>query len=53
MTESRIPLVPNKFYHVYNHGNGNDNIFFNEGNYIYFLKKYKEYIAPVADTYAY
>lgn len=53
MSENKICLLPNKFYHIYNHGNGKDNVFYNEENYIYFLKKYKEYIEPIADTYAY
>ncbi|MCW3085774.1 MAG: hypothetical protein JWP12_3140 [Bacteroidetes bacterium] len=46
-------LLPNKFYHIYNHANSDQNIFSEESNYIYFLKKYKEYISPIADTYAY
>lgn len=53
MAENRTYLIPNKFYHIYNHANGNENIFFNENNYLYFLKKYKEHIDPIADTYAY
>ncbi len=53
MPENQDKLKPDKFYHIYNHGNGNDNIFFNDTNYIYFLTKYKEYISPIADTYAY
>jgi putative transposase len=53
MSENKAYLIPDKFYHIYNHGNGKDNLFYNEENYIYFLKKYKEYISPVADTYAY
>jgi len=53
MAENQDNLKPDKFYHIYNHGNGNDNVFFNNDNYIYFLTKYKEYISPIADTYAY
>lgn len=48
-----IPLEPNKFYHVFNHAVGSDNFFKNEENYIYFLKKFTEYINPIAKTYAY
>lgn len=53
MPENQDKLKPDKFFHLYNHGNGSDSIFFNEANYIYFLTKFKEYISPIADTYAY
>ena len=46
-------LVPGRYYHIYNHANGQDNLFLCHDNYLYFLKKYAEYIAPIADTYAY
>jgi len=49
----RIPLEPDKMYHIYNHANGNDNLFYSEDNYIYFLKKYSELLSPIIDTYAY
>ena len=47
------PLLPNCFYHVYNHANGSDNLFNNDANYFFFLEKYKQYILPIADTFAY
>ena len=47
------PLQPDKYYHIYNHAVSNDNIFRNDGNYHYFLKKYTQYISPIADTFAY
>ncbi len=53
MAEVREFLLPERFYHIYNHGNANDNIFFNDSNYGYFLTKFREYISPIADTYAY
>jgi putative transposase len=53
MGSVRIPFEPEKYYHVYNHGNGNDNIFRNDDNYYYFLRKYGEYLSPILDTYAY
>jgi REP element-mobilizing transposase RayT len=49
----RIPLEPDKMYHIYNHANGNDNLFYSEDNYFYFLKRYSELLAPILDTYAY
>ncbi|MES2591369.1 MAG: hypothetical protein V4608_05760 [Bacteroidota bacterium] len=48
-----IPLEPDHFYHIYNHSNGKDNLFLSEANYRYFLEKFKEYISPISETYAY
>ena len=48
-----VPLEPDHFYHIYNHSNGKDNLFISEDNYKYFLGKFKEYIAPFSETYAY
>jgi putative transposase len=53
MASNEIMLYPDLYYHIYNHGNANDNIFLNEGNYNYFLKRYAFFINPVADTLAY
>ncbi len=47
------PFQPECFYHVYNHANGNENLFRCSENYSYFLKKYGEYIEPVAETLCY
>jgi putative transposase len=41
------------YYHIYNRGVNQENIFREERNYTYFLKLYAHYIGPVADTYAY
>ena len=49
----KMPLEPDSCYHIYNHANGYDKIFYNDGNYLFFLKKYALYINPVADTFAY
>ena len=46
-------LEPSKIYHIYNHANGTENLFVNEGNYEFFLKKYNLYISPIANTLAY
>lgn len=42
-----------QYYHVYNRGNNGENIFIEERNYNYFLEKFKKYILPIADVYAY
>jgi len=46
-------LEPDKYYHVFNHAVSNDNLFKNKNNYLFFLKKYAQYITPIADTFAY
>jgi putative transposase len=48
-----IPLYKDKLYHLYNRGNGNEKIFFNEENYFYFLRQYEKYLSDVVDTFAY
>ncbi|MGL5113501.1 MAG: transposase [Flavobacterium sp.] len=46
------PLAPGKYYHIYNRGNNGIDIFFDPGNYEYFLKLYQQYIHPIAETFA-
>ncbi len=46
------PLQSGYTYHILNQGNNGEDIFKEERNYDYFLKKYKEFISPIADTYA-
>lgn len=47
------PLEPDCFYHIFNRAHSHQKAFLEEENYLYFLKKYKQYISPYADTYAY
>jgi putative transposase len=53
MATERHPFLPDTVYHVVHHGNGDDNIFRSHANYVHFLNKYKQYISPIAITYAY
>jgi len=53
MAANQNSLQPDKFFHIYNHGVGSDAIFFNDDNYVYFLKKFTEFVSPIANTYAY
>jgi putative transposase len=46
------PLVYGNFYHIYNHGVGNRDLFKETDNYAYFLDLYDKYILPIAETYA-
>lgn len=45
-------LIFEKYYHIYNHANGDENLFREQKNYEYFLKKYKQHISPIAETIA-
>jgi len=46
-------LEINTYYHIYNHANGNENLFRERENYRFFLEQYQKHITPVADTLAY
>ena len=37
-------LQPDTFYHIYNRANGSEKLFITDENYVFFLRKYKEYI---------
>lgn len=45
-------LESGEFYHIYNHGAGERDLFREPDNYEYFLGLYDKYISPIADTYA-
>lgn len=42
----------NTYYHIYNHANGDDNLFREQKNYPFFLEKYHKHINPIAETIA-
>jgi len=44
---------PEGIYHIYNHANGSEDMFIDEENYYYFLKKYAEKLNGVVSTFAY
>ena len=46
-------LYPGGCFHIYNRGNNKETIFKEQENYTYFLKLWKKYIDPVADTFCY
>ncbi len=41
------------YYHIVNHAVGNENLFRNDENYLFFLRKYAMYMPSVCDTLAY
>jgi REP element-mobilizing transposase RayT len=49
----KIPLEPEKYYHLFNHANGMENLFLSSDNYDFFISKYIYHISPIAKTYAY
>lgn len=53
MGNDRIPFLPDCYYHVYNHGNAEDNIFRSLENFRYFLQKFQQHLQTILHTYAY
>lgn len=49
----RDDFEPDKFYHVFNHAVGSEDLFKNDENKRYFLEKYAKYIEPICATYCY
>ena len=47
------PLFPDRLYHIYNRGINGENLFKEERNYAYFLRKCFRFLLPVADIYCY
>lgn len=46
-------LQPSTYYHIFNHANGDEDLFREPENYRYFLQQYYKHINRIADTYAY
>jgi putative transposase len=46
-------FLPGEYYHVYNRGNNRQTVFFNERNYLFFLKKIRDQLLPFSDMIAY
>jgi len=49
----REPLQYGEYYHIYNRGNNRELLFREDRNYPYFMKLYRKYIAPIAETFCY
>jgi putative transposase len=48
-----IPLEPTHYFHIYNRANGSDELFLTKNNYLFFLARYRQYVAPFMNTYCY
>lgn len=46
------PILSGSVYHIYNRGNNRNDLFFENQDYELFLRKFNQYILPVAETYA-
>jgi REP-associated tyrosine transposase len=46
-------LSPSIYYHIFNHANGDEDLFREPENYRYFLQQYYKHINGIADTYCY
>lgn len=44
-----MQLYENQLFHIYNRGNNSQTIFFKRENYLYFLRKLKDHLAPVCE----
>ena len=44
---------PDKFYHIFNHAVGFEDLYKNDENKRYFLQRYADYMEPVCSTFAY
>jgi putative transposase len=53
MKKHTDPMQPETYYHVYNRGINGCRLFTKRGNTDYFLEKYKKYLLPVVDTFAF
>lgn len=41
--DRKEPILENEYYHIYNRGNRRQQIFLNEADYLFFLRRLKEY----------
>ncbi|MBX2962046.1 MAG: hypothetical protein KF687_06005 [Cyclobacteriaceae bacterium] len=46
-------MEPGRYYHIYTHANGSENLFRTDENFRYFLKRYEAFIPGVAKTLVY
>jgi REP element-mobilizing transposase RayT len=53
MADTKTPLEPGNFYHIYNHAVGNEKLFKSRNNYIFFLEKFQYYLNHFIEVYSY
>jgi len=53
MNKYHIPLLPGHYYHIYNHSVGNDYLFREPQNYLFFLDKFRQFLDGWLTIYAF
>lgn len=53
MQNNIAALQPDAMYHIYNRANGSELLFVSDENYRYFLRQFRKYIEPVAETFCF
>ncbi len=53
MPSRKEHFEPTHYYHIYNRGNNRGAIFFEKDNYLFFLRKLRQYLLPYVDVIAY
>jgi REP element-mobilizing transposase RayT len=53
MPRRDLELCPGEYYHLYNRGNNRNHIFYERANYLFFLRRLREYLVPVVDVVTY
>ncbi len=53
MPRRQTPFLPNQYYHLYNRGNNRQAVFFEDENYLFFLRRLREHLLPLVSVIAY
>jgi len=53
MGKYHIPLLPERYYHLFNHAVGDEVLFRNDDNFKFFLKKYLLHTGSICETFGY
>ena len=53
MPRRGVELQAGEYYHIYNRGNNREPIFLDRENYVFFLRRVRQYLVPVLDVVAY
>ena len=53
MVRHRAELSAGEYYHFYNRGNNRQRVFYERDNYLFFLRRLRQYLLPVLDVVAY
>jgi len=53
MPQRDIQFSTGDYYHLYNRGNNRERIFFERENYLFFLRRLRQYLLPILEVVAY